>query len=252
MPRPDQNGSLLALGHLLLGSLTGIKISRRWAIVCVLTRDPAETTGKAGIVTGAAPWGRLVKLRATKAALGPPTKSENLLNPQSCHSTVATYLFFANRKVAWEWSLQTTFLNVHCFPWTRCLHPPLEPGVSQHAAEVLRSAVSSSLESPAGRRWELENREGKVMEGSLDACLIQPDPQHFNNHLQENFCKFFSSWPGDSRCWICPVSTSFLLCVERPLVPGVNNLIINLSYWSVRIVCNLGMFPPHWNCVGNV
>lgn len=191
MPRPDQNGSLLALGHLLLGSLTGIKISRRWAIVCVLTRDPAETTGKAGIVTGAAPQGRLVKLRATKAALVPPTKSENLLNPRSCHSTVATYLFFGNWKVAWEWSLQMTFLNVHCFPWTRCLHPPLEPGVSQHAAEVLRSAVSSSLESPAGRRWELENREDKVMESSLDACLIQPDPQHFNNYLQENYCNFF-------------------------------------------------------------
>lgn len=171
-----------------MGSLTAIKISRRWAIVCVLTRDPAETTGKAGIVTGAAPRGRLVKLRATKAALGPPSKSENLLNPRSCHSAVATYLFFGNRKVAWEWSLQTTFLNVPCLPWTRCLHPPLEPGVSQHAPQVLRSAVSSSLESHAGRRWELE---GKVTESSLDACLIQPDPQHFNNYLQENFCNFF-------------------------------------------------------------
>lgn len=136
---------------------------------------------KSGIVTRATPWGRLVKLRATKAALGPPTKSENLLNPWSCHSAVATCLFFGNWKVAWEWSSQTTLLNVHCFPWTRCLYPPLEPGVSQRAPEVLKCALSNSLESHAGSRWELENWESKVIESSLDACLIQPDPQHFKN-----------------------------------------------------------------------
>lgn len=190
MSQPERNG-IYWHRDICMGSLTGIKISRRWAIVCVLTRDPAETTGKAGIVTGATPQGRLVKLKASTAALGPPAKSENLLNPRSCHSAVATYLFFGNWKVAWEWSLQTTFPNAHCFPWTRCLHPPLEPGVSQHAPEVLTSAVSNSLESHAGSRGELENWKSKAIESSLDACLIQPDPRHFNNYLRENFCNFF-------------------------------------------------------------